>query len=81
MVAAGGASSICALVLANLVGFGAGDVGTVLANLDATLRLLFLSREGRAAAAIAWALIFVGVHSMIDLERWRRGERSGSKPQ
>ena len=66
LVAAGGASAICALMLANLVGFGGGGVDGV----RNTLRQL-LDGGGLSAAAMAWALLFVGVEIMQALERWR----------
>ena len=78
VAAAGGATSICALILANLVGFGAGALEEVLANLQAMMRLLLFSREGVAAASGAWMLVFVHVlvHLKADLES-RRSELKG----
>ena len=66
LVAAAGASSICALIVVNLVGFGGGGADSVLD----TLRLL-LGGDGLVVATVAWAFMFVGVHIMMDVEQWR----------
>ena len=72
LVAACGATAICALMLANLVGFGSGTAEEALR----TIALIGESgAEGLRAAVVAWALLFIGVHIMLDLEAWRAAKQ------
>ena len=72
LTAAAGASSISALICANLVGFGHGAEGVW--AMFSTLASL----AGLRAAMVAWTFLFICVHIMLDLERWRSGSRGGA---
>lgn len=69
LVAAGGATSIGGLIIANLAGFGSSGMAAVRAALETDAR----DDVGGTLRTVggAWALLFVGVHLMRDLERWR----------
>jgi D-alanyl-lipoteichoic acid acyltransferase DltB (MBOAT superfamily) len=76
LVAAGGASTICLLILANQLGFGFGTEGVaeILSGLTG-----IGSADGLRAAAIAWGFLFCGVELMVDLEREKHADASAER--